>query len=92
MSILDIYEIKQSFDNARDYTGELNYPNATINDCLKILKNELSAKTLDMDSIARTVKILDSHLDTSYHWWRFYRLNEKLNELFNLNITLRRMP
>ena len=51
MSILDIYEIKQSFDNARDYTGELNYPNATINDCLKILKNELSAKTLDMDSI-----------------------------------------
>ena len=39
-NILDIFEIKQSFNSARDYTGYINYPERSIDSPLKILHHE----------------------------------------------------
>lgn len=91
-NILDIFEIKQSFNSARDYNGYINYPERSIDSPLKILHLELQKGNVDKELITVQVIFLDRALTTDYFWWRFNPLCEELNKLFNLGLTLRPRP
>ena len=91
-NIFDVYEIKQSLNNALDHNGDIMFPDAHISFELRMIVKELKKETVDIYSLKCFVHKLDELLVNDYLWWRFYRLNEKLNELFNLGLTLRDRP
>ena len=92
-NILDIFEIKQSFNSALGYVGTvedihyIDYPDRRINLELRLIFKMLTKDTIDEYSLTSSILKLNELLYNDYHWWRFSRLNEKLNQLFNLGLS-----
>jgi len=91
-NILEIYEVKQGFNSAKDYQGIINYPQPIINTTLKQLYKELQSDNINKSLITSLVIELDSQLTTSYFWYRFNGICETLNNEYNLGLTLKQNP
>lgn len=92
-NIFDVYEIKQSLNSALGYVGTvediyyIDYPDRQISFELRIIFKMLTKDTIDEYSLTSSILKLNELLYNDYHWWRFSRLNEKLNKLFNLGLS-----
>ena len=92
-NIFDVYEIKQSLNSALGYVGTvedinyIDYPDRRINLELRLIFKMLTKDTIDEYSLTSSILKLNELLYNDYHWWRFSRLNEKLNQLFNLGLS-----